>query len=661
MGRVANALLALAIVGVVFPFRPLSIASAEPPPAYLAPQQDFDIPGGHFFKQANRLGGNGDTGYAVLDDDEAKFWTEFRRLGGVDAVGYPISRRFKWNNYVVQAFQRGVLQWRPEAKQGWFVNVFDLMHDTGFDDWLAKSKSTPKPLDPSFDAGKDWSKIVKDRQAILDANPAIKARYYASPDPMTFFGLPTSKVTDNGNHYAIRLQRAVIQQWKVDVPWAKAGQVTVANGGDIGAEAGFYPVTGFDVESPSFSRNGKIVALDAGHGGVEIGTARTDGSGPRLVEKELTLTVALRAAAYLAANGYRVVLTRNSDSRVNVPPRDLTGDAAISMADDLQARIDIANNARADVFISVHFNGFSNPDLRGTAVHYSPGRPQSAQSLKLAQSLQSSLVQGIQAAGYTGVVDRGVQDDSRLFGPRAHLYLLGDTATRPSNMPGALGEALFITNADDAAQLAQPSMLQAIASAYAQGIAAYFGLPFAENPPIVPPPSPTPQTGGPKPPPGPLGTRLGKVQSGGPAVTLRAEPSRASAAVRSLPDGTQVTILQVALGAAVDGSENRWYKVTVDSKTGFVYAPLITSVDPKLALPPAKATVQNPSGADVNARSGPGTDQALVQTVPSGTAVDVLDVVMGQAVDGVEARWYQVVLGDTTAYIYANLISFDGT
>ncbi|MCL5027260.1 MAG: N-acetylmuramoyl-L-alanine amidase, partial [Chloroflexi bacterium] len=571
MRAIATALLALAIVGLVLSLRPPHIAWAEPPQAYLAPQQDFDIPGGHFFKQANRLGGNGDTGYAVTDDDEAKFWSEFRRLGGVDAVGYPISRRFKWNNFVVQAFQRGVLQWRSEAQQAWFVNVFDLMHDTGFDDWLVAARSTPRPLDPSFDAGKDWSKIVRDRQALLDANPAIKARYYASPDPMTFFGLPTSKVVDNGNHFAVRLQRAVIQQWKVDVPWAKAGQVTVANGGDIGAEAGFYPVTGFDVESPSYTRNGKTVVLDPGHGGVEIGAARTV-DGPRLVEKELTLAVALRAAAYLAANGYHVVVTRNADTRVNVPTRDITGDAAVSLRDDLQARIDIANNARADVLVSIHFNGFSDPTMRGTAVHYSPGRPLSAQSLKLAQALQSSLVQGIRTAGYTGLIDRGVQDDSRLFGPRAHLYILGDTATRPSAMPGALGEALFITNDDDAAQLAQPNMPQAISLAYAQGISAYFGLPFSENPAVVPAPTPTavPPPAGPTPPAGGTGARLGKVQSGGQGVALRTEPSTAAPAARSLPDGTQVTIVQAVRGQAVSGDENRWYKVTVDSKTGFV-------------------------------------------------------------------------------------------
>ncbi len=629
--------------------------------SYLEAPQDFEIPGGHFFKQANKLGGAGDTGFAVLDDDEAKFWSEFRRLGGVQAVGYPISRRFRWAGFTVQAFQRGVLQWRPDSQQAMFVNVFDLMHDSNLDDWLVTNKSTPKPLDSSFDAGKDWATIVKSRRALLDAYPAIKARYNASPDPMTFFGLPTSNVVDNGNHYAVRLQRAVLQQWKVDVPWAKAGQVTVANGGDIGAQAGFYPATGFDVEAPTYTRNGKVVVIDPGHGGPEVGSARTLEGGSSLIEKDLNLAVGLRAASYLAANGYRVVLTRNADVRVNASGKDITGDGTASLRDDLQSRIDIANNAKADVLVSIHFNGYSDTNLKGTAVHYSQGRPTTPQSLKLSQSLQTSLVQAVRAAGYTGLVDRGVQDDSRLFGPRGHLYLLGDQSTRPSTMPGALTETMFITSPDDAAQLSQPKNLQAVALGHAYGIAGYFGLPFSENPAVVAAPAgATPAAGGTTAPAAQSGGRSGKVQTGGQAVSLRTEPNTTSPAIRAVADGTTVTVLQGAQGQAVNGQENRWYKVTVEGKTGFIYAPLVVNTDPKLALPPPRGVVANPTGNDVNARSGPGTGQPLVQKIADETPLDVLDVVMGEAVDGAEARWYQVVIGEgTTAYIYAGLMKVE--
>ena len=224
----------------------LSVALLVGPPGALAEPLDFDVPGGHFFTQTGS--GDGLAGYAVIDDEEASFWSEFRRLGGVEGVGYPISQRFEWDGFIVQAMQRGVLQWRPEVGRAYFVNVFDQMSSAGKDDWLLTVRSTPRPLGPEFDAGKKWDQIVADRLALLETNPALRSAYYAVPDPLNLYGLPTSRVVDNGNHYVIRLQRAVIQQWKVDVPWAKAGQVTVANGGAVGAEAGLYPA---DALAPS--------------------------------------------------------------------------------------------------------------------------------------------------------------------------------------------------------------------------------------------------------------------------------------------------------------------------------------------------------------------------------------------------------------------------
>ena len=79
------------------------------------------------------------------------------------------------------------------------------------------------------------------RLALLDPQPPIDRRYESASDPLNFFGLPTSKVEDMGNHFAVRLQRGVIQLWKVDVPWARAGETTVANGGDVAKEAGLLP------------------------------------------------------------------------------------------------------------------------------------------------------------------------------------------------------------------------------------------------------------------------------------------------------------------------------------------------------------------------------------------------------------------------------------
>ena len=236
-GRLGR-LLTLALAGLLV-LTTLSPARAETLAAPAEQGADFDIPNGHFFTQT---GGGGGLGFAITDDAGIRFWSEFQRLGGVAVLGYPISQRFIWDGFVVQATQRVVLQWRPEVGQVYFVNVFDRLHDLGFDDYLLTVRQTPRPLDTSADAGKPFEQVVQERLALLDANPAIRAAYFGVPgDPIQMNGLPTSPVTDMGNHYALRCQRVVIQQWKEDVPWARAGEVTFALGGDIAKEVGALP------------------------------------------------------------------------------------------------------------------------------------------------------------------------------------------------------------------------------------------------------------------------------------------------------------------------------------------------------------------------------------------------------------------------------------
>jgi hypothetical protein len=208
---------------------------------------DWPIPGGRFFTQTN--GGQAGRGYRVTNEDGARFWDEFRRLGGVDALGYPASRRFVWEGFTVQVFQKAILQWRPEATQAYFVNVLDRLSAAGRDDWLLAARMTPRPIDTRADAGLAWSAVVARHQAMLDADPAIKAAYFADPDPVARFGLPLSQA-DMGNAYVVRCQRAVLQRWKEDVPWARAGQVTIANGGDLAKEAGILADEALAPEPP---------------------------------------------------------------------------------------------------------------------------------------------------------------------------------------------------------------------------------------------------------------------------------------------------------------------------------------------------------------------------------------------------------------------------
>ena len=218
---------------------------------------DYAVEGGRLFTQAAESDVP-DAGFAVTDADGIPVWTEFQRLGGVQALGYPLSRRFVWDGFTVQVFQKVVLQWRPESNTFMFVNVFDRLNLEGYDDTLEELLVPPSEY---FDEeGFTWDQIIATRQALLNANPALRDVYFAVDDPLRWYGLPTSHVITYEHVHTIRLQRAVLQQWLTDLPWASAGEVTVANGGDLARGAGTFPA---DVLVPEIPRRRRRAAAHA--------------------------------------------------------------------------------------------------------------------------------------------------------------------------------------------------------------------------------------------------------------------------------------------------------------------------------------------------------------------------------------------------------------
>ena len=225
-------------------------APANPAPAAPAPSSEAAPPltaGAVCDWYTETAGGNG--GFSVCDDDNAYFRTAFLNYG-LQNVGYPISRRFKRDGFITQAFQKAVLQWRPDGNYVAFVNIFDELHNRGFDDQLLAIRQTPHQFPDGWDGpGATFEQAKQKRQALLNDYPALYSAYFGVSDPLLFFGLPTSDVVDQGNHYAIRLQRGVLQEWKENVPWASIGQVTVANGGDIAKELGHFDASVIAPES----------------------------------------------------------------------------------------------------------------------------------------------------------------------------------------------------------------------------------------------------------------------------------------------------------------------------------------------------------------------------------------------------------------------------
>jgi N-acetylmuramoyl-L-alanine amidase len=236
-------------------------------------------------------------------------------------------------------------------------------------------------------------------------------------------------------------------------------------------------VAGQDTTSQPSSSQRRVIAIDPGHGGREPGAVYRAGGRVELVEKDVNLTISLMLAEELRALGFEPVLTRDTDTEVNVPATDRNGNGRVDNDDDLQARVDVANEARASLLISVHNNGSTSPRTRGTSTWYSAAHPHGSQGRAFAHLIQAEMLHGLREAGYTEVIDQGANDDPPLQKPYGHLFVIGPQTprvARVSEMPGVIGESLYVTSDVESRLLATESIQRAIAAAYARGVRRYF-------------------------------------------------------------------------------------------------------------------------------------------------------------------------------------------
>jgi hypothetical protein len=178
--------------------------------------------------------------------------------------------------------------------------------------------------------------------------------------------------------------------------------------------------------------------IDPGHGGSQKvgGSSPNNATGPNgLLEKDLTLDLARRLPSLLTGDA-DVVLTRNSD-------------ANISLADRARA----ARDRNADLFLSIHLNGFSNPQTDGTETWVA--RQANGQSRAFAQAMLRQIL------AVTGVNDRGVkQSDFGVILPNRHA----------PQTAACLLEVAFLTNPAQAQRLTGERYKQQLAEAIAAGV-----------------------------------------------------------------------------------------------------------------------------------------------------------------------------------------------
>jgi len=182
--------------------------------------------------------------------------------------------------------------------------------------------------------------------------------------------------------------------------------------------------------------NPRLIVIDPGHGGSDYG-AQHNG----LTEKDLTLDISKRLRAVLIARGWQVKMTRDTDVDVFAP-----NDSA---HDELQARCDVANQAGARMFVSVHINSFTSSALDGTTTYYYKNA-----DVGLSEAIHRHLADALKTA------DRGVRKEN--------FYVIHHTT-----MPAVLIETAFLSNPGDAALLKSPAFLQQVAVSIADGISDY--------------------------------------------------------------------------------------------------------------------------------------------------------------------------------------------
>lgn len=197
-----------------------------------------------------------------------------------------------------------------------------------------------------------------------------------------------------------------------------------------------------DIENADLSvLNGKTIAIDAGHGGIDDG-AKWHG----IDEKNINLTIATKLAAVLTANGATTVLTREDD--VDYYTRGKGG-----KRNDLLKRAEIIEKSGANLYLSIHCNAIKGANWSGAQVFYNPSKEENKQ---LAEILQQALKK------FPPGNKRQVKQDS-------DIILL-----KSVTIPGVLIEAGFISNPTEAAQLNNEAYQQKLAEAIAKALAYHF-------------------------------------------------------------------------------------------------------------------------------------------------------------------------------------------
>lgn len=191
-----------------------------------------------------------------------------------------------------------------------------------------------------------------------------------------------------------------------------------------------------------------LVVLDAGHGGYDPGAITSQG----VYEKEINLQMVKRVQELLEPSGIDVLLTRDEDE--DYVPEGTRGKQTKKQA-DLNYRISMATQAKAEAFISLHLNATVTGLNSGAETFY---HFKSDEGKRLAEIIQQELVK--------------VPGMNRRIAKPGDFYII-----KNSPMPAVIVELGYLSNVKEQKKLQQEWYQDQLARAVAKGIASYFGLP----------------------------------------------------------------------------------------------------------------------------------------------------------------------------------------
>lgn len=191
---------------------------------------------------------------------------------------------------------------------------------------------------------------------------------------------------------------------------------------------------------------GKVIALDAGHGGIDGGAVSKGGE----VEKDLNLAIVLYLRDYLQQAGALALLTREGDYDLAHP--ETKGTARRKTQDLIQRARQLSGDKEIDLTISIHMNAMPSPQWSGAQTFFYPSNPENQ---RLAAVIQTELRDSL---GNTNRIAK--QADT--------VYLL-----KQLTMPTALVEVGFLSNPEEANLLADQQYQRKVATAIYRGILRY--------------------------------------------------------------------------------------------------------------------------------------------------------------------------------------------